>query len=203
MGALFPDRIETDRLVLEALSTEAVDPLTYYEHASGAAAEEATTHLPWEPHDHPKASLDTIREAADAREAGEHARYVVRPREGEEGAGEFAGTTGIYPKWDRRTAAFSIWLRPAFWGRGYSGERAAAMVELAFERLDLDLVAVAHMDGNENSRRAVEAYVDRFGGQHEGLLRNWQANDDGSVVDMHRYTITREQYAAADPERRP
>jgi len=62
------------------------------------------------------------------------------------------------------------------------------------DRLDLEVVAVAHVDGNEKSRRAVEKYVERFGGQHEGLLRNFQANDDGTVVDMHRYTITNEQY---------
>ena len=200
MTDLFPERIDTDRLALEALSTDTVDPLTYYEHASAGDADEVTTHLPWEPHDHPKESRNDLRDAEEAFEAGEHARYVVRPKDGEDGAGEFAGTTGIYPKWDRRTATFGIWLRPEFWGRGYSGERAAAMVELAFDRLDLDVVAVAHMDGNEKSRRAVEKYVERFGGQHEGLLRNFQANDDGTVVDMHRYTITKEQYRHTNEE---
>lgn len=34
-------------------------------------------------------------------------------------------------------------------------------------------------------------------GPREGLLRNWQVNDDGSVVAMNRYTITREQYDTA------
>jgi RimJ/RimL family protein N-acetyltransferase len=196
MEPLFPNRIETDRLTLEALSPETVDPLTYFEHASGESAEMVTAHLPWDPHEHPKKSLDTLREAEQAREAGDRAQYVIRPKESEDGAGEFAGTTGIYPKWDRQTATFGVWLRPQFWGRGYSGERAAAMLELSFDRLDLELVAVSHMDGNQKSRRAVEKYVERFGGQHEGLLRNWQANDDGTVVDMHRYTITRDQYEA-------
>jgi RimJ/RimL family protein N-acetyltransferase len=197
MSDLFPRRIETDRLLLEALSTDAVDPLTYYEHASSDRMDEVTTHLPVDPHEHPKESLDVIRDAEEAREAGEHARYVIRPKEGEEGAGEFAGGTGIHPKWDRRTATFDIWLRPTFWGRGYSSERAEAMIELAFDRLDLEVVAVAHMDGNEKSRRAVEKYVERFGGQHEGLLRNFQVNDDGTIVDMHRYTITSDQYENA------
>ena len=197
MGDLFPERIETDRLVLEALRTDTVDPLIYYEYASAEHADEVTTHLPWDPHDQPKESLDAIRDAEEAREADEHAEYVVRPRESGEGVGEFVGTTGIYPKWDRRTATFGVWLRPMFWGRGYSGERAAAMIGLAFDRLDLDLVAVAHMDGNEKSRRAVEKYVERFGGQYEGLLRNFQVNDDGTIVDMHRYTITSDQYENA------
>lgn len=200
MSGVFPERIETDRLVLEALSTDTVDPLTYYEHVSAEYADAVTTYLPWESHDHPKESVDDLRQAKAAREDGEHARYVIRPKAGEDGAGEFAGTAGIYPKWERRTATFGVWLRPKFWGRGYSGERAAVMTELAFDRLNLEVVAVAHMDGNEQSRRAVEKYVERFDGQHEGLLRNFQANDDGTVVDMHRYTITREQYEAAITE---
>lgn len=203
MTELFPERVETDRLVLEALRPDTVDPLTYYEHASGAAADEVTTYLPWDPHEHPKETLDALRDAEAAREAGEHAEYVIRPRDGEDGAGTFAGTTGIYPKWDRQTATFGIWLRPRFWGRGYSGERAAAMLRLAFDRLDLKFVAVSHIDGNEKSRRAVETYIERFGGQHEGLLRNWQVNDDGTVVDMHRYTITHAQYTAATGEGEP
>lgn len=197
MTGLFPERIDTDRLALEALSTDAVNPLTYYEYVSSDRMDEVTAHLPNDPHEHPRKSLDELREAEEAFEAGEHARYVIRPKEGEDGAGEFAGTTGIYPEWNRQTAAFGIWLRSEFWGRGYSGERAAAMIELAFTRLDLEVVAVAHMDGNEKSRRAVEKYVDRFGGRYEGLLRNFQVNDDGSVVDMHRYTITSAEYDAS------
>jgi len=66
------------------------------------------------------------------------------------------------------------------------------------DRLALEVVAVSHMDGNESSRQAIETYVERFGGQYEGRLRNWQVNDDGSVVDMHRFTVTAEQYDSAD-----
>jgi hypothetical protein len=76
------------------------------------------------------------------------------------------------------------------------------MTALAPDRLALEVVAVSHMVGNDRSRRAVERYVERFGDQHEGLLRNWQLNDSGTVADMHRYTTTREQYAAAVAEGR-
>ena len=197
MGDLFPERIETDRLVLEALRTDTVDPLIYYEHASGADADEVTTHLLWDPHDHPAESLEAIREAEEARETDEYAEYVVRPGEGEDGLGEFVRATGICPEWDRRTATFGIWSSPEFRGRGYSGGPAAATNDLSFVRLDPDLGAIAHMDGNEKSRRAVEKYVERLGGQCDGLLRNWQFNDDGRVLDVHRYTITREQHENA------
>ena len=96
--------------------------------------------------------------------------------------------------WETRTGRPAIWLRKRFWGRGYSAERAAAVIELAFDRLDLDLVAIPVEDGNDNSRRAVEKYVESHGGGHDGLARNSTVRPDGTVIDHHRYTVTSEQY---------
>lgn len=195
---MFPERIETERLVLEAFTPENVDALEVYQYTShrNPHVEEITDHLSWEPHRTPKETLDFLRSQAEARREGEDATYVLRPKQGEPEAGEFAGMTGLHPDWERRTATFGMWLRKPFWGRGYSGERAAALVELAFERLDLELVAVSHHAGNEKSRRAIEKYVERFGGRHEGLLRNGATGADGPV-DVHRYTVTREEWTEA------
>ena len=99
----------------------------------------------------------------------------------------------ICESWDRRTGTLGTWLRKPFWGRGYSGERAAALLELAFGYLDLELVSAGYLSGNENSRRAIEKYVERFGGRYDGILRNWVPMD-GAVRDLHRYTVTREQW---------
>jgi RimJ/RimL family protein N-acetyltransferase len=195
---MFPERIETDRLVLEAMTHENVDLFTYYRHCSRDAADidEVTSHLSWTPHDTPKETKDFIDAMEDKRADGTGAEYVVRPKEGEDGAGEIAGATGIHPEWDRRLATFGVWLRKPFWGRGYSGERAAALLEVAFDRLDLDVVAVEHVDGNEQSRRAIEKYVEAHGGQYDGVLRNW-VNYDGEVHDSHRYTVTQDEWRAA------
>ncbi|WP_435181520.1 GNAT family N-acetyltransferase [Halorussus sp. AFM4] len=120
----------------------------------------------------------------------------VRVDEVDGEASGLAGTTSLDFDWERRSAELGIWLRKAFWGRGYSGERAAALLELAFDRLDLELVGASHRVGNDRSRRAIEKYVDRFGGQHDGVLRNFAPTDDG-VADLHRYTVTRAQYREA------
>jgi predicted acetyltransferase len=119
-----------------------------------------------------------------------------RPRAEGEDANELVGTTNLHFDWERRSAELGIWLRKPFWGRGYSGERAAAMLELGFDRLDLELVGASHQDGNEPSRRAIEKYVERFGGQYDGLLRNFVPKGD-EVRDLHRYTVTQEQYRDA------
>ncbi|UPV74775.1 GNAT family N-acetyltransferase [Halorussus limi] len=195
---MFPERVPTERLELTALTPENVDVLEFYRHSShqNPHIEEITEYLPWDPHQSPKETLDFLRSRADAREAGEDAAYVIRPKEGEDGAGEIAGATELHADWERRTAILGMWLRKPFWGRGYSGERAAALMGVAFERLDLDVVAVRHHADNDKSRRAIEKYVERFGGQREGLLRNYGTSPDGPV-DVSRYTVTREQWSEA------
>lgn len=196
MPTNFLERIETDRLLLEPLRRETVDVFELYRICSSDEGIEAVTkYVPWEPHRTVNETVECIERCEQHRADRERATYVVRPREGEDGAGEIAGLAGLSADWDRQRATLETWLRKRFWGRGYSGERAAALIEVAFERLDFEVVAVEHQAGNEKSRRAIERYVEAHGGRHEGLLRN-RAVMDGDPVDQHRYTITRDEYLA-------
>ena len=194
---MFPERVETDRLRLERISHDSVDVFELHElYADGDDAEEMFEYWDSSPHETLKETSDYIDEAERLWEEREGAKYVIRPREEEDGAGVVAGTTGLYPKWEKRSANLGILLDRRFWGRGYAGERADAVLSVAFDRLELDLVVAAHVDGNEKSRRAIEKYVERYGGRYEGLLRNWLPLDD-TVADVHRYTISREEYLEA------
>lgn len=195
---MFPEEIETERLRLVRLCREHVTARALYRHVNteAEAVDEISEYTVWEPHRTMKDTHDHLDEVEAKWEDGEHPYYVVYPREHEPDAGAFAGVTNLSIGWDRRTAELGIWLRKPFWGRGYSGERAAALMELAFERLDLELVGAAHQPGNERSKRAIEKYVAAHGGQHDGVLRNWIPKDD-EVRDLHRYTVSREQYREA------
>ena len=199
MSTLFPERIETDRLLLEPATTETLDPLDLYEHVREGAPhiDEITEYVTWDPHETPKVTAEFLELITEQRGNNEGATYVVRPREGEEGAGELAGLSGISVDWDAETAEFGAWFRKPFWGRGYSGERAAAFMRVAFERLTLSAVVVTVFGGNERSRKAVSRYVEAHGGRHEGLLRNFQTAEDESAADVHRFTITAEEYRDA------
>lgn len=53
--------------------------------------------------------------------------------------------------------------------------------------------------GNDRSERAVGKFIDRAGGQYDGLLRNWTPLD-GEVADHHRYTVSREEFQQAQGE---
>ena len=194
---MFPERIETNRLTLERISHDSVDVFELHElYADGDEAEEMFEYWDSSPHQTLKETYDYVTEAERLWDDVAGAKYVLRPKIGEDEAGIIAGTTGLYPNWEKRTANLGILLDKRFWGRGYSGERADAVLSVAFDRLDLELVVAAHIDGNEKSRRAITTYVERYGGRYEGLLRNWLSLSD-SVADVHRYTISRDEYLEA------
>ncbi len=197
--SLFPRVIETERLRLEPRTREYVEPLRCYEVCSTAVdgIEDVTRWLPWEPHDQPEVSAEFLDRGERYWESGEVAAYAIRPREGEPGAGEIAGFGGLSCDWEHHRGSLGLWLRKPFWGRGYSGERATALVELAFDRLGLETVFVTHEHRNEKSQSAIERYVDRLGGRRDGTLRNELTYADGSVHTEVAYSIHREEWLAA------
>ncbi|MFC7059201.1 GNAT family N-acetyltransferase [Halovenus salina] len=192
--SVFPAEIESDRLRYERLHPDEIGPFELYRHVKRGAPhiEEITEYVTWEPYDHPKQAADWVTQCGDQFEKGADATYVIRPKEGER-AGEFAGLAGLHPDWDRKIATLGTWLRKPFWGRGYSGERAGRMLELAFDRLDLEVVTVSHDPENDPSRRAIEKYVERFGGRKEGHIRN-DLVIDGEPRDSVRYSISRAEW---------
>lgn len=198
---LFPETIETDRLRLERLD-QAASVLEQYEYVKAGAPsiEEVTEYVTWEPHETPMETRSYLEQVTTAWEDGTGVGYAVVPRDGEPRADQFAGSASMSIDWDRRSGTFGLWLRKPFWGRGYSAERAGAFLQLAFERLDLELVAVTHRVGNARSRRAIEKYVDRFGGGCDGTFRNFRTDQEGETVDSVRYTIPQEAWAANRPE---
>lgn len=197
---LFPDLIETDRLRLSRVGADSVDPLALYEHWGENAPDiEATTeHVSWDPHSHPHSVAETLERAIERTEDGDGSMFLLRPRDGEPKAGSIAGTAGLFISWDRRLAVFGMWLRKPFWGRGYSGERADAMFELAFDHLDLDVVRVSHVPENGNSERAITKYVDRHGGRRAGRFRNRVSFEDGSIHDTVEYSVSQREWRDAD-----
>jgi|AntDeeMetagen285_2_1112576.scaffolds.fasta_scaffold04067_3 RimJ/RimL family protein N-acetyltransferase len=215
MTDLFPETFETERLRFERIHPETLDARELYPYVSSEAGiADATQYMTWEPHAHPKETMEYVQHVGEANDAAEAGNYALYPKaetrrasnsragDGrgtaeESGSGEFAGNAGLSPDWDRRTAELGIWLRKSFWGRGYSGERADAFVELAFTRLGLDAVVVTVVDDNDRSVRAIEKYVERWGGQHDGHFRNLRPHGD-DPVNLHQYSITRDDYDVAD-----
>lgn len=194
MMALFPAEMENDRLLYERLHPDEFDAFELYEHVRVGApgVDELTEHLPWNPYTTPKEAFDWVERCGENFDNGIDAIYVMRPKEGEH-AGELAGLGSLHPDWDLQAATLGTWIRKPFWGKGYSGERAARLFELAFDRLDLGAVTVTTDPENEKSRRAIEKYIERFGGREEGLIRH-AVVIDGKPRDSIRYNVTQEEW---------
>lgn len=196
MSELFPETIETDRLRLEAVRPETVDLFELYRITSADPhIERITEYLTWDPHETPKDTSEFVERVADQFVENQGGSYLIYPREGEDGAGEIAGDAGFDVDWEKRTMTLGIWLRERFWGRGYSGERANAFMTLAFDRPDLELVAITALTDNDRSNRAIEKYAEAHGGGREGILRNWRVQD-GEPVDLYRYSVSRAEWEA-------
>ncbi|EJN59323.1 GNAT family N-acetyltransferase [Halogranum rubrum] len=194
---MFPAVIETDRLRLQRFCRETIDTLDLYEYtAKSDTVEEETRYVTWDPHPTPKLTWDFLTQMEESWENAEDATYCVFPKDGEPRAGEFAGNTGLHLNWDKRKAGLGIWLRKPFWGHGYSGERAGALLQLAFDRLDLEVVDVGHLPANDQSKRAIEKYVEKYGGRHDGVLRNFHLHDD-EPVDLSHYSISQAEWRDA------
>lgn len=210
--ASFPEVLTTERLRLERCCRENVPVKELYRACSrrNPHVDAVTEHLSWAPHESRRASRETLAHFEQTWADGDVATYAIRPRDSEPTPeslagslvdterGVLAGTCGLTCHWDEDCATLGIWLRKEYWGRGYSGERADALLELAFDDLDFGVVAVCHDAGNEKSRRAIERYVDRHGGRREGLLRNHAPDSDGDGgADEVRYTISRAEWRTA------
>lgn len=196
--SLFPETMTSPRLRYEAIRPERFDPFEMYEYVnpSATAIDEITAYLTWDPHETPAVTAEFVDHAGEQFAANEAVHYAIYPTDGDH-EDEFVGTTALSAAWDRRVATLGLWLRRPVWGNGYSGERASRLLELAFDRLDLAVVAVEHDPRNEQSARAIEKYVDRFGGRREGRLRHGGVTQDGEPYDTVRYTISQEEWAAA------
>ena len=87
-------------------------------------------------------------------------------------------------------------LAKPYWGNGYMPEALRAMIQCAFERKNLDVLAIGHFSGNDRSRRVIE----KCGFQYEGTIRRAFQRSDGQVFDDVCYSILKEEYFA-HPER--
>lgn len=186
---MFPEELSTDRLNLQKLSFQTISPFELYEHVNEDAEDinEITEYLSWEPHVNIKETEDFIKHTIKLWNKRETITYVIFIND------EFAGLTSLDISWPKKRGELGIWLRKPFWGKGFSQERASAILDLAFNKLDLKIVSVSHFKENKKSEKAIKKYINNYNGQCDGILRNWvPTNND--VKDVCIYTISKEQY---------
>ena len=82
-------------------------------------------------------------------------------------------------------------LSPQFWGRGLMSEAARELIRFGFEDLGLHTIWCNHYDGNERSRRVIEAcgFCHQFSQEEAVELM-------GERRMTHYYALSREEWAA-------
>lgn len=203
---IFPRRIETERLLFEQLSHETVDPFELYDFVSSEDWRgEATDPMPWfrfQTIDEVSGFIDHCENQWRERDS---ARYILLMKDEDSSrrdasvpSGTLVGMTAFRPEWDKRYGGSDVVLSKPYWGRGYGTERGEVFVELTFEHYDLEAYCTSCAADNAASRRMIEKLVDRYGGQYEGLLRQFGSpRPNGDVTDQHRYSISRDEYEEA------
>lgn len=90
---------------------------------------------------------------------------------------------------DYRSASLGYVLSDTAWGQGYATEAADALLQWAFETLDLNRVQAETDTRNAASARVLE----KLGFQHEGTLRE-DCTVEGDVSDTWVYGLLRREW---------
>ncbi len=187
---MFPETIDTNSLSLHQLCEAHVDVFELYDlfAEKKEGVEDVFEYVPQEPYTSVKDAADRLEKAETAWDDGDAAQYAVYSADE-----TLMGYAVLSLQWERRTGMLGVILATPYWGQGYAGECATALTEIAFDSLDLDVVAIGYDDENERSKRMIETFIDSVGGRYDGVLRNWTPLDD-KVANHHRYTVTHDQY---------
>jgi RimJ/RimL family protein N-acetyltransferase len=138
---------------------------------------------PWTERERAKRFIEASQQMA---EEGTGARLVVERISD----GAFIGWCGL-TRWNRdyRSASLGYCFDDAAWGRGYATEAARALLQWAFDTLDLNRVQAETDTRNAASARVLE----KLNFMREGTLRE-DCTVNGEVSDSWVYGLLRRQW---------
>lgn len=173
--------LETERLVLKKWTTSEEDIRGLYEFAKNP---NVGPNAGWKPHadlDESKMIIEEIFMPYDV--------WSIREKE----TGRVIGNIGLEP--DRRredvnSRELGYSLAEDCWGKGYMTEAANAVIDYAFE--DLDLVVMGICTGPENKRS--QRVIEKCGFKFEGVQRRGYHIFTGFDRDNLVYSMLREEW---------
>lgn len=178
-----PERIDTDRLLLEA-PRPGLGPVL--NEAICESVEQLKPWMSW-------AQTEPGLEEAEAQIRRMHADFVSRRslnypiylRAAGGSRGQLLGCASL-PRLDWKVRSFEIgyWLRTSAQGQGYATEVVHALSRMAFETLRARRVEIRTDDNNLRSR----AVAERCGFEFEGVLRRDSLSPSGEPRDTWVYS---------------
>ena len=174
--------LETERLYIRRF--EEKDLPDFYAYASDAQVGPSAG---WKPHESLEESEEILNgfiKSADIF-AMEHKKD-----------GKIIGSLGLHEdrKRDFKGARMLGYaMGKDYWGQGLMTEAVNALLEYAFDELNMDIISAYHYPFNLRSKRVLI----KAGFALEGTLRMASALYDGQVVDDVCYALTREEFKKA------
>lgn len=152
-------RLETDRLLLRALTVSDAEDMYDYAHRA-----DVTKHLTWDPHPNISYTREYLAYISAHYRAGDFFDWAVVDRESDRMIGTCGFTRFHY---EADSAEIGYVIHPSYWGRGIATEAVDAVIRFGFQRLELNRIEARFMEGNTASRRVME----KNGMSFEGMMR--------------------------------
>lgn len=90
----------------------------------------------------------------------------------------------------RKTASIAYWLDREYQGKGIITNSCKALINYAFNKLNLNRIEISFAEGNEKSR----AIPERLGFKEEGVSKKTELIRGGKLVDNHHYALLRQNW---------
>lgn len=171
--------IETERLILRTWRLD--DFGDFYEYASNPSVGPSAG---WKPHNDRMESLNILISFIQGDEV-----FAIEDKV----SGRAIGSVGLHPDRKRNNPnvrMIGYVLSEPYWGRGLALEAVHAVLDYAFNDLNLSMVSVYHFPFNQKSKRVIE----KAGFTFEGVLREASILPSGEVVDDICYSLTKEEF---------
>lgn len=179
--------LETERLILRPWRLE--DAADMYAYAKNP---NVGPNAGWKPHESVEESKAILESWIHSDE--EEDIWAIVPKE----MGRACGSIGLHQDGRRpgvpNCRELGYVLGQEQWGKGYMTEAAKAVLRYGFAELGLELIAVRHHLHNQRSRRVIE----KCGFHYEGTMRQYSRLYDGTILDGCFYSLTAQEFAAAN-----
>lgn len=101
----------------------------------------------------------------------------------------------------QEVVVLGLWLHQDWWGYGISGQRADILLHLVFTILGVDRIRVGCLEPNDQSRKAIEKYIERYNGLFYGAppAASSQYSDmEQELIPHYEYTITYKDFRSGN-----
>lgn len=175
--------IETTRLILRRFElSDAEDMLNNWANDS-----EVTRYLTWQPHGNIEVTKEVIKSWVNSYENNNYYHWAMVTKDFDEVIGSI-GLMGVND--DLLLCEAGYCMSKDFWGKGLMTEALRALIKFSFEECNFNRIQSLHDVANPASGKVMQ----KCGMLSEGILRQSFKNNSGELVDVHMYSILKQEW---------